>query len=142
MKTEIDPQTGELKIDIAELLAQLDDEVKLEIAKSHTWESVMYREIKDAVLNGYASANYNSDIYNLRVAFLTGEGADRRIREAVRDILEEVKQARSDCSRWQEAFWKIYHAWPEDLAGRCPVDYLKYTDAKNVTDAELDEALK
>jgi len=147
MKIEIDETTGKVSFSINDLIAQLDDEQKIEIAKSFVWDSVIYDELKKNVLHGFAAKNYNGDIHKMRIAFLTEEGADERVRDMVKELMGELKDTKAQLQAWRDVYYRIYHGWREVVRSNnhyasFPFSAPEWKPGPPVTQTEIDELLK
>ena len=97
MKAEV--ENGTLKINITDLIDQIDEDSRQEIIEAFAWQSAIWYEIQDAVCSEYAAENYNDQIYRLRLAFLQSEDAPELIRYTIKSLLATIKHLRQrDCA--------------------------------------------
>jgi hypothetical protein len=89
MKAEID-EYGNIKINIIDLIDQLDDEQKQEIAGHFAWHSPIWNELVRAVADEYAAENFNSNIYKMRLAFFQSADVPRTLRQTIKALLTTI----------------------------------------------------
>lgn len=102
---------GEILISIYDIIASLSDEDKQKVVEHFAWQSPLFNEVKEIILNEWAGPNWNDQIHKIRVAFLTGEDADKRVSAVVRQLLAYLKHAQATVDAWESTYWKFYHAW-------------------------------
>ena len=106
---------GTVQINIADLISAMDDDAKAEVIKMFAWERAVSDEVKEIVLNEYAAKNFNDDIWQIRLAFLTSDGADERVRDVVGKLLRDIDGLKKSEDRWRKSYWDLFHAFPKDV---------------------------
>lgn len=142
MDITIDSSTGKVSFNLIDLFAQLDDEKEQEIVEALAWVSPMWDELKRVVLQEYANTNYNDSIWKIRLAFLTGEGADERVRDVVGKLIGLWKLEKQRASQWQDTYYAFYRWWIENREERFPISAPGWKPHPPVTQAEIDEVLR
>ena len=112
--TKFNYEDGVLEINIPEIIAQLDEEDREALARLHTFESVMWEELKRAVRDDYATQTYYSTIHKLRIEMLSGDGADKILKKTVRGILIDLSRAEHYSKHNRDALWKLQQ-WCQDV---------------------------
>ena len=113
INTKYDYAEGVLEINIPDIIAELSEDDREELAKLHSFDSAMWEELKRCLMNGIASENYNRYIHKLRIELLSGDGADRVLRETVRGILWDLNSAKTAKKHYCEQYWAI-NRWCQD----------------------------
>jgi len=112
-KAKYDCETGVLEINIPDIIADLPNEDRAELAKLHLWDSILWQELKNSVTNEYTTESYNSSIHRLRIEILTGEGAEKMIKNTISGILSDQKSAAHYSKKYRDALWKL-ERWCSD----------------------------
>jgi hypothetical protein len=111
-------KSGNLELDIKDLLQHIDDEQAESLIQALAWDSRMWNVLKEAIKNEHGAFSYNEDLLKLRLAFLTEWDNDfdnpyTRVADVISALLTEIDQQRNSARAADRAFWKIYHQMNE-----------------------------
>lgn len=117
MKAEID-KDGYLKIDAQSFVQSLPDAVLRDIAKYTLFNELLLTGILEGLVNGTMWGDdgepwwFDSGTFTkLRLQLLPLLPAITA--EAVRYLEAEARRAKAEQARWNDAAWKLWHAWPD-----------------------------
>lgn len=107
VNTKYDYSEGVLEINIPDIIAELSEDDRKELARLHLFDSAMWEELKRCLRTEIASENYNGTIHKLRIELLSGDGADSILRETVRGILHDLNSAKANKDLYRKRYWAI-----------------------------------
>lgn len=145
--TKFNYEDGVLEINIPEILAQLDQEDLESIAQLHAFESAIWNEIKRGLRDEFTTQNYNSNIHRLRIELLSGDGADRVLKNTVAGILRDQTSAEHYMKHYRDAYWKLRNwCWDRenltpDQRNAMPDEAKKHEHPPRVKDADVEKAI-
>lgn len=140
---------GIMELDVVEFLEHLEPEQVEELIKRYAWSSPIWDELKRGMLHDYAGQSWNSSIWNLRMLWLRGPDADKRILAVLSSLLEQIQRA--ERMQWQaetglRRVWSwLYKTFERDLNGFKELikdAELKYLSSETLTLEMIDAKLK
>lgn len=144
VKAKYNYEDGTLEINIPEIIADLDEEDREELARVHAFESAIWEEIKRSVKNDVASEGFYDTIHRLRIELLSGDGADRILKKTVRGILSDLDSAKRSAKHYRDSCFEM-RRWVNDNIPReeradmpDEVEWGKITFVRN---ADVDKAI-
>lgn len=109
---------GQIKLDLAEWVRRLSDEEKQALLP--VWQDLAYDQMQEMLAHSWASEGYNSIVHRLRQAFFLDAAAPEAFRQVVCSLLHQTDCAKTKAEQMNDAYWKLWHAWPEDRWVRRP----------------------
>jgi len=107
--TTFDPYHGVLKMNLLEILQDLDEDAKQQIISDGGWWNIISEQMARDIVDKFSRENYDSEYTNLRKIILTGEGMSGVIREFAVSMAEATEHAKESESYWDHAYWNLYH---------------------------------
>jgi len=107
VNTKYDYSEGVLEINIPDIIAELSEDDREELAKLHLFDSAMWEELKRCLRTEIASENYNGTIHKLRIELLSGDDTDGILRQTVRGILHDLNCAKTNREYDRKRYWAI-----------------------------------
>lgn len=146
LDASLNVETGKIEVNIFDIVRELDDEAKNELGELLAWDTPVADELIRSCVHDFAAENYAPEVLNIRTSILTSEDAPVMLRDWAREMVCQAKTAKAEKTRYDRAYWKLYHA-VEDYFGVLKVpsslkqDYLGKYESQNVTQEEIDTAL-
>src|SRR4051812_39524102 len=114
MKLKI--ESGELRIDVQELIQSMDQETKTNVARHLVASEQLFKAVLECVTTGA----FHLDDGDGNWWFCAESVAKLReqliplmpevTRELVREVLRQRDSASQEERRWRDAYWKVWHA--------------------------------
>jgi hypothetical protein len=111
--TRLDPYTGTLKLNILEILEELDEETKKLIISDGGWWNLISHQMAEDITDKFSRESYNSEYTKLRQIILNSESMPKVIREWAIAMIESREKAKEEEQYWSNAYWALYH-WARD----------------------------
>ncbi len=144
VKAKYNYEDGTLEINIPEIIADLDEEDREELARLHTFDSAIWEEIKRSVKNQVASDGYYDTIHRLRIELLSGDGADKVLKATVRGILSDMKNVKRSAKYYRDKYIEMRRWCGDNLSleqrSKMP-DEVEWDDWQYIRDADVDKAI-
>jgi hypothetical protein len=110
---KLDSYKGTLKIDILDILENLDEETKKEIISDGGWWSLIEKQMAEAIVKEFSRESFNEEYTKLRGLIINSESMPAVIREWAISVLESLERAKEAERYWDQAYWELYH-WTTD----------------------------
>ena len=124
----------ELKISLWDILNELTDEQKHEIAEHLIWDQAIFDDFVDRIATErVVTDSFNSNLYKARLRLI--ELLPQLHQEMIRSLLTELREARAQENRLTIWAYRLYHAWPDDRVKRPELD--KYVHTPMASDEEV-----
>lgn len=106
---KLNTETGELKIDVMDIIRQLNDEQKEDLLLTGGyWAFVSKGLIKD-ISSEFARAHYNFEIHEIREALLTSSLMPTMLKAFLEGLMSDFKGELERLQSFEKAYYKIYN---------------------------------
>lgn len=119
MKLDLELKDGQLSFCVSELWDLLTDDQKKQMAKSMVWEADVLDDLINAIINDeIVTSSFDYQTYGARKRILESLGVMER--NHFRSLLSEMKSQKDTSDEYSKAYFRLYHAWPDEHLDRRP----------------------
>jgi hypothetical protein len=123
MNVEIDKK-GKLEIDLWALFQSISDESKLILIESLSCEDAIIKHVADQIVDGFTENVYSGSSGYGEIEHLSpldearrkvAKGAGELSNKIIAELEWRVKREKENAQKYMDAYYKMYHAWPDGL---------------------------
>ena len=124
MKATID-EKGDITLNLIDILENMDADAKQQVIEHFAWHSPIWAELVQGVRSEYAATNFNSKIYEMRLAFFQGDNVPETLRETIKSLLNAIKQLNERERAYTEALnqWRLWWSNNKSAYSSPPVPF-------------------
>jgi hypothetical protein len=108
--TEFNPYKGTLKLNLLEILDELNEEAKKSILSDGGWWNLISHQMAEDIVNEFSRECYNPEYTKLRQLILNSEAMPEVIRQWAVSMIESRERAKDAEQYWSNAYHKL-HNW-------------------------------
>lgn len=106
--TEFNPYKGTLKLNLLEILEELDEDAKKSILSDGGWWNLISHQMAEDIVNEFSREHYNPEYTKLRELILNSKAMPELIRQWAISEIESREHAKEAEKYWYRAYWNLY----------------------------------